>query len=86
MAKVLIAGCGTGHDWSIPEARAHKLAFIREICDHYDLAGFELDFMRFPFFFREQVPAAERVRNDIRRQWRDGRLSGYRPTIADVMV
>ena len=54
--------CGTGHDWAIPEARAHKLAFIREICEGYDLAGFELDFMRHPRFFNDDTPLPERVK------------------------
>ena len=54
--------CGTGHDWAIPEARAHKLAFIEEICESYDLAGFELDFMRFPYFFKDHEPIPERVK------------------------
>ena len=53
---------GTGHDWSIPEARNHKLAFIREICENYDIAGFELDFMRFPHFFKDTVPLRQRER------------------------
>lgn len=56
-----IDGVGTAHDWSIPEARQHKLAFIREICENYDIAGFELDFMRFPRFFRDDVPFDERA-------------------------
>jgi hypothetical protein len=53
---------GTGLDWAIPEVREHMLAFIREICQNYDLAGFELDFMRFPNFFRPEFPQADRER------------------------
>jgi hypothetical protein len=40
------------HNWAIPEAREHKFAFIREICEQYDIDGFELDFMRFPVYFQ----------------------------------
>jgi len=39
-------------NWAVPEVRAHKLAFIREICEQYDLDGFELDFMRHTSLFR----------------------------------
>ena len=48
-------------NWAIPEVRAHKFAFIKEIIDRYDLDGFELDFMRhFNFFHLEQTSAEER--------------------------
>ena len=35
-------------NWAFPEVREHKLAFIREICEKYDIAGLELDFMYHP--------------------------------------
>ena len=34
------------HNWAIPEVRSFKLAYIQEIIAGYDIAGFELDFMR----------------------------------------
>jgi hypothetical protein len=50
-------------NWAIPEVVAHKLAFIEEIIEQYDLDGFELDFMRHCKFFRDDGPApAERLR------------------------
>ena len=50
------------HDWAIAEARAYKLAFIREICENYDIDGFELDFMRHPSFFRlDETTREQRV-------------------------
>jgi hypothetical protein len=50
-------------NWAIPEVVAHKLAFIKEIIEPYDLDGFELDFMRHCKFFRDDGPApAERLR------------------------
>lgn len=39
-------------DWAVPAVREHKLAFIREICENYDIDGLEMDFMRFYSYFR----------------------------------
>ncbi len=44
-------------NWAIPEVVAHKLGFIEEIIEQYDLDGFELDFMRHCKFFRDDGPA-----------------------------
>ncbi len=52
---------GSGLDWSEPEVRQHMFAFIEEICQNYEIAGFELDFMRFPSFFKEDVPVEKRI-------------------------
>ena len=38
--------------WAHPEVPAHKLAFVREICEGYDIDGFELDFIRHSRLFR----------------------------------
>ncbi|MHC4403422.1 MAG: LamG-like jellyroll fold domain-containing protein [Planctomycetota bacterium] len=56
-----LGAVGSGLDWSVPQVRRHMFAFIEEICENYDLAGFELDFMRFPNFFTEDVPVDRRV-------------------------
>ena len=56
-----LGAVGSGLDWSIPEVRQHMFAFIQEICQNYDIAGFELDFMRFPSFFKEEVPVEQRT-------------------------
>lgn len=49
-------------NWAIPEVRNHKLAFIREICEGYDIDGFELDFMRHSSLFRlEETTFAQRA-------------------------
>jgi hypothetical protein len=45
-------------NWKFPEPRQYKLRLIEEICRQYPLTGLELDFMRFPQFFR----AAETTR------------------------
>jgi len=39
-------------NWAIPEVREHKLALISELCEGYDIDGFELDFMRHARYFR----------------------------------
>ncbi len=37
--------------------RSFRLAQIEEVCRNYDIDGFELDFMRWPYYFRN--PKAE---------------------------
>lgn len=56
-----LGAAGSGLDWSVPEVRRQMFARIEEICRGYDLAGFELDFMRHPEFFKEEVPPDQRV-------------------------
>ena len=49
-------------NWAISEVRAHKLALITEICEGYDIDGFELDFMRHARYFRlEETTEDQRV-------------------------
>jgi len=61
-----IDGKGAGRlvqNWDIPEVRAYKFAFISELCENYDIDGFELDFMRYPRFFRlDETTSSERRR------------------------
>lgn len=52
---------GSGLDWSVPEVRQRMFALIQEICENYEIAGLELDFMRFPSFFKDDVPVERRV-------------------------
>lgn len=40
-----------GQNWAVPEVRAHKFGFLRELCEGYDLDGIELDFLRFYSLF-----------------------------------
>ena len=54
---------GTGLDWAIPEVRARMSGFIKEITSNWDIDGLELDFMRFPAFFKPDTPHA--VRGEI---------------------
>jgi len=39
-------------DYARPEVRDHYLGLIRTACSRYDLDGIDLDWLRFPFFFR----------------------------------
>jgi hypothetical protein len=41
-----------GLDWAVDDVREWMFGFIRELCEGYDLDGFELDFMRQCAFFR----------------------------------
>ena len=50
-------------NWSVPEVRDRMFSFVREQSENYDFDGFELDFMRFPSFFRvHETTSDERVR------------------------
>ncbi|MFC1453199.1 hypothetical protein ACFLSJ_07660 [Verrucomicrobiota bacterium] len=49
-------------NWAEPEVRDYKFGFIRELCENYDIDGFELDFMRHTSFFRlDETTPEERV-------------------------
>jgi hypothetical protein len=41
-----------GLDFAEPEVREMTLAQIRELCERYDLDGLDMDFQRFPVYFR----------------------------------
>ncbi|MBI5397441.1 MAG: hypothetical protein HZA91_19255 [Verrucomicrobia bacterium] len=49
-------------NWAIPEVRAHKFSFIRELCENYDLDGFEMDFMRHYSYFQLDKTTSEQRR------------------------
>lgn len=46
-------------NWNSPQVREYKLRLIEEICRQYPLAGFELDFMRFPKYFDVKATTRE---------------------------
>jgi hypothetical protein len=49
-------------NWAIPEVRAHKFAFLQELCENYVFDGLELDFMRhYSFFQLDKTTAGERA-------------------------
>jgi DNA-binding beta-propeller fold protein YncE len=41
-----------GFNFAVPEVRAHRLAQMRECCERFDLDGLDLDFQRFPMYFK----------------------------------
>ncbi len=49
-------------NWAHAEAVAHKLALASELARNYDIDGLELDFMRFPRLFADDLPLIERRR------------------------
>jgi hypothetical protein len=72
-------------NWAIPEVRQLKFRYIRELIEQYDLEGFELDFLRFPSFFRPNETTSQqrhRIMNrfvrDVRRVLDDNTPSGHR--------
>ena len=52
-------------NWSIPEVRAAKFAYIKEIIEQYDIDGFELDFLRHCNFFRQDETTSDERRGII---------------------
>ncbi len=52
----------TAYDFSHEEVRDRQFAIIEEVCDRYDVDGFEMDFIRHPMFFSRCIrgePATE---------------------------
>ncbi|WP_147372202.1 family 16 glycoside hydrolase [Mariniphaga sediminis] len=41
-----------GLNFAAPEVREYRLAQLREVCERYDIEGLELDFQRFPMYFK----------------------------------
>lgn len=41
-----------GLNFAIPEVRKYRMAQLQEICERYDIDGLELDFQRFPMYFK----------------------------------
>lgn len=41
--------------------RDYQFGFLEELCSRYDIDGLELDFLRFPYFFRRVVPFEEKA-------------------------
>jgi len=46
-----------GQNWAIPEVREYKFKLIQELAEKYDIDGMELDYQRFPCFFRQDETA-----------------------------
>ncbi len=52
---------GRGMNWLFEGPRVYKLSLIAELIENYDLDALELDFMRFPYYFPDGTPMAERL-------------------------
>jgi len=50
-----------GLNWAEPAVREYKLSLIAELCENYDLDGFELDFLRDHVMFRDDAPLDTRA-------------------------
>jgi hypothetical protein len=48
-----------GQNWAIPEVREYKFRLIQELAQNYDIDGMELDYQRFPYFFRQDETTPE---------------------------
>ena len=58
-------------DYGVPQVREHILKVVRELADRYDIDGIDLDFMRWPVYFRsDQVKAKTPVMTAFVRQIR----------------
>lgn len=55
-----------GLDFSVPEVRAHRLAQLRECCERFPIDGLDLDFQRFPMYFK---PGTETDNVAVMTQW-----------------
>ncbi len=53
-------------NWAVPEVRDWVFGFIAEQCRNYDIDGFELDFQRFPSYFRLNETTSEQRRKIMR--------------------
>ncbi len=51
---------GRGQNWAKPAVRQRKLAFLTELCENYELAGVELDWLRDQHIFPSDLPRGQR--------------------------
>jgi hypothetical protein len=49
-----------GQNWAKEEVRRRKLDYLTELCENYDLAGVELDWLRDQHIFPRELPLAEK--------------------------
>jgi YVTN family beta-propeller protein len=51
-SPVVAGWLAAGLDFGMAEVRAHRLAQLRECCERYDIDGLDIDFQRFPMYFK----------------------------------
>lgn len=55
-----------GMNFAVPEVRAQRLAELRECCERYPIDGIDLDFQRFPMYFK---PGEEERHRPLMTEW-----------------
>jgi hypothetical protein len=60
-----------GLDFAVKEVRQRRMDQLRECCERYDIDGLDLDFQRFPIYFkygeeRKQMPTMTRWMGEVR--------------------
>ena len=54
-------------DYGVPEVREHILRVVRDLAERYDMDGLDLDFMRWPVYFKsDEVKANTPLMTDFR--------------------
>lgn len=48
-------------NWAVPAVVEYRAAILEELVRTYPIDGLELDYMRFPLFFRDDAPRAQRA-------------------------
>lgn len=55
-----------GMNFAVPEVRAQRLAELKECCERYPIDGIDLDFQRFPMYFK---PGEEERNRPVMTEW-----------------
>ncbi len=80
-----------GMNFAVPEVRAQRLAQLRECCERYNIDGLDIDFQRFPMYFRigEEEANIKTMTNwvsEIREMTRQVAKKRGRPILLSVRV
>lgn len=65
-SPIVTGWLSAGLNFAIPEVRTYQLAMLREICERYNIDGLEIDFQRFPMYFK---PGEETRNVETMTQW-----------------
>ncbi len=55
----------TAYDFSHKEVRDRQFSIVEEVCDRYDVDGFEMDFIRHPMFFSRCIRGEPATKEEI---------------------
>jgi hypothetical protein len=80
-----------GLNYALPEVRTLRLAQLRECCERYPIDGLDLDFQRFPMYFRAgeemaNVPTMTAWIRQVRELTRQAGRNRGRPLLLSVRV